>query len=505
MAPSLKTTLNKINRSLENNVKIANKVIEENVRNVTKAAKKVPWLHVVIGVVAVAIILYCIWKLLRPKKGRKEGFGERVDWGNDGGVYNKYVNVDYRMDDANDKVAFFGKTIGGDASTGIAGWTVGDPQAAARECSRMGDQCAGFSFNRNMGGTVWFKKGTETDGRVLRGEATPSADNSTDFYVKAATAGTINFSKVPSAQQQQQQQQQAQGSSSSTATNDPTWKAKVNIIINGDDMNTKTNGTEFMGKNMGESDCMKAVKSKGKDMVYGHHTTECWAKFINKGNFKNMTVAEENGNWTSASFDPQMQFGLPNINSLKSEIEKAKGIHGKPTTTTTTTPANPVQTTNGCTPLPKSDGACDHYDKYPDTGCVRQCLDTLQSSCSTWKCPEGMDDIGGDDLNRTCKSKEEKAQGAFSWQPGGFTYSSRTLQWDDGKSYTYLGDDGKESKKSCRDVRSDKKDGMKADGGTVITRLNNDNTEYRFKRNYLGKWNDDGKLEPEGSYSNITM
>jgi hypothetical protein len=75
MAPSLKTTLNQINRTLENNVRNANKVIEENIKNVSKAAKKVPWLHVVIGVIAVAIILYCIWKLLKPKKGRKESFG----------------------------------------------------------------------------------------------------------------------------------------------------------------------------------------------------------------------------------------------------------------------------------------------------------------------------------------------------------------------------------------------------------------------------------------------
>jgi hypothetical protein len=40
---------------------------------------------------------------------------------------------------------------------------------------------------------------------------------------------------------------------------------------------------------MGERDCLNAVKEKGKDMVYGNNK-ECWAKMINQGNFKNMTV-----------------------------------------------------------------------------------------------------------------------------------------------------------------------------------------------------------------------
>jgi hypothetical protein len=311
MAPSLKTTINKINRTLENNVRIANKVIEENVRNVTKAAKKVPWLHVVIGVIAVGIILYCIWKLLKPRKGRKEGFGERIDWGNDG-VYKKYVNVDYKGDDANDKVAFFGKTIGGDASTGIAGWTVGDPQKAARECSRMGDQCAGFSFNKNMGGTVWFKKGTQDDGRVLQGEASPSADGSTDFYVKAATAGTVNFSKVPSSTTKSAgfagkeemgvlvQTQNALGFGNQTAApadgtspgvkpfniNDiQTAGAKfdnINFVGRNATASTVAEGTHLIGPVGNVNACLSAAQVKKTDMVYKKSTGECTGKYIRK-------------------------------------------------------------------------------------------------------------------------------------------------------------------------------------------------------------------------------
>jgi hypothetical protein len=344
MAPSFKTTLNKINRTLENNVRIANKVIEENVRNVTKAAKKVPWLHVVIGVIAVGIILYCIWKLLRPKKGRKESFGSTTiagvtvpDLTSQGRPTLK--GRDIRIMSENDTNMGKFKDVMEHVGDGKTSIDKSDVDAQFNKFDGDKKPFAVTIFHDGAGKAVWVRKYalTSTDGvkptEPLRSDPTNMEDqpNATVMYYHSeavgeggavgAFDGIANFFGFGAQ------------NPTSEAPAEPTWKAKVNIIINGDDMNTKTNGTEFMGKNMGESNCMKAVKAKGKDMVYGHHTTECWAKFINKGNFKNMTVTEENGNWTSASFDPQMKYGLPNINSLKSQIEQAKGTMATGTAT----------------------------------------------------------------------------------------------------------------------------------------------------------------------------